>query len=123
VEALFPEVSKYFISQGVLGIMCLVLAWAYWNCRAKVDIAHKERLTDFRATLETISANNVAISDVVEATRSRTEAAVAIAKAQEMLTAEHTRATAEIVRLREALTDTRNEVLRLREELVRRGIA
>lgn len=119
----FPEITKYFIAQGVLGIVCMSLAWAYWNCRTKVDVAYKERLSDFRATLETISANNNAISGVVEATRARTDASVAIAKAQEMLAAEHTKATSEIIRLRDNIADLERELSALRMELVRRGIA
>jgi hypothetical protein len=119
----FPEISKFFITQGVLGIMCLVLAWAYWRCRGLVDVAYKERLGDFRATLETISANNNAISDVVEATKARTDAAVMIARAQETLAVEHAKATNEILRLRETIEGLERELTSLKMELIRRGIA
>jgi hypothetical protein len=86
-------------------------------------VAYKERLGDFRATLETISANNNAISDVVEATKARTDAAVMIARAQETLAVEHTKATNEILRLRETIEGLERELLSLKMELIRRGIA
>lgn len=123
MDAFFTETSKWLVGQGVLGMALVALAWAYWSCRGRVDVIYQERLGDFRATLETIHANNSAISDVVEATRARTEASTAIAEAQKMLTAEHTRSTTEILRLREVIGDLEKEVQALRTELVRRGIA
>jgi predicted ATPase with chaperone activity len=123
LDAFFTTTTKWLIEQGILGMSLVALAWAYWSCRGKVDLIYQERLGDFRATLETIHANNSAISDVVEATRARTEASTAIAEAQKMLTMEHTRSTTEILRLREVIGDLEKEVSALRTELVRRGIA
>jgi predicted negative regulator of RcsB-dependent stress response len=123
LDAFFSQTIKWLVEQGILGMALVALAWAYWSCRGKVDLIYQERLGDFRATLETIHANNAAISDVVEATRARTEASTAIAEAQKMLTAEHTRSTTEILRLREVIGDLEKEVQALRTELVRRGIA
>jgi predicted negative regulator of RcsB-dependent stress response len=123
LDAFFTTTTKWLVEQGILGMALVALAWAYWSCRGKVDLIYQERLGDFRATLETIHANNSAISDVVEATRARTEASTAIAEAQKMLTMEHTRSTTEILRLREVIGDLEKEVSALRTELVRRGIA
>jgi hypothetical protein len=114
---IFDEAGRWLVGQGILGIVVLGLAYAYWSARSRIDQAHSERLADFKATLETIHANNTAISQVVEATRARTEASASMAKAQEMLAAEYARSAAEIERLREVVEALKHEVGRQREEL------
>jgi len=120
---IFDEAGRWLVGQGILGIVVLGLAYAYWSARSRIDQAHSERLGDFKATLETIHANNTAITQVVEATRARTDASSSMAKAQEMLAAEHARSIAEIERLRETIEALKAEIIRQREEMVRRGIA
>ena len=121
MDAFFTEGSKFLVSQGILGLVVVALSWAYWHCRTQVSRIYEERLTDFRATLETIHANNKAISDITEATRARTDTAAAIAEAQKLMTAEHSRSNSEIERLRHIIADLEDQIAALREELVRRG--
>jgi hypothetical protein len=120
---IFDEAGRWLVGQGILGIVVMGLAWAYWQARSRTDVLSAERLADFKATLETIHANNTAISQVVDATRARTEASSSMAKAQEMLAAEYKRSAEEIERLRDTIESLKIEIARQREELVRRGIA
>lgn len=114
---IFDEAGRWLVGQGILGIVVLGLAYAYWSARSRIDQSHSERLADFKATLETIHANNTAISQVVEATRARTDASAAMAKAQELLAAEYSRSAAEIERLRETVEALKHEVSRQNQEL------
>src|SRR5918993_2450433 len=102
MEGLFTKGAEILFSQGVLGIVVIGLAYAYWNCRQQVHQATERHLADVKAVLETIHSNNVAISNVVEATKARSETAAAIAKAQEMAAAEQARNSVELAKLREA---------------------
>jgi hypothetical protein len=130
VEGISAEASRLLFGYGPIGIYSVVVSIAYWRCSQRAEAVGSERLGDFKAALETINSNNSALADVVEATKARTEASSAIAKAQEMMAAEQARSNAELNRLRDVVADCKAandrqsaELIRLREEMVRRGNA
>jgi hypothetical protein len=153
MEELPSLAGKILLEQGLPGVIIIGLLWALYHlngrlttahdqqhqvrkdCQSQVDKAWAERFADWKGSHETLTAINVTLADVVEATRARTEASAAIARSQELSATEQARMVTELVRqsqtTQEAKAETlklqtevaqlRAEVVRLRDELARRG--
>lgn len=105
----------YLLTQGVLGVACLLLIWAWWNERKEVRACYAERIADLRAIQETMAANSSALLQQAASNEARTRAAEAVARAQELVAQSTQGQAEEISRLRDSIKEMLGSMSSLRE--------
>jgi hypothetical protein len=121
ISLIATEGVKTIITQGILGVLVVILGWLVWVLR-KENVADKAaHLADIRATGEIMQAHTVAVTEQNSLNSARSRALDAAAHAQELSVAELKRVSEELDRIRTVNEGLREEIRRWREELVRRG--